>query len=376
MAGAARAPWAGAAGVYVVAEIGSNHNHDLSLAREMIAAAAEAGADAVKFQLFRADSLYPPHAGRVDTPMGTADLHELFDAVELPYEWLHALDDAARQAAVAFLCAPFDEATLAHLAALDMPAIKIASPELNHLPLLRAAARVRRPLVCSTGLSTIGDIAEAIATIGAEWPDSEVVLLQCASAYPLPPEQANLGVIPTLRATFGVPVGLSDHTMDPERTPAVAAAMGAVLIEKHFTLDRSLPGPDHPVSLEPPELRRMIATLRELEPLDADARLEAVTGRFGDVSAIVGDGVKRIVPAEAPLYPNDKRSIHAVRDIAAGDTLTAESIRVLRSERNLVPGLHPRYWEVACGAVAAASLNAGDGLRWRHLIRRDATPSR
>ena len=359
--------------MYVVAEIGSNHNHDLGLAREMIAAAAEAGADAVKFQLFRADSLYPPHAGDVDTPMGTADLHEMFDAVELPYEWLERLSDAAHDAKVAFLCAPFDEDTLGQLAGLDMAAIKIASPELNHVPLLRAAARLHRPLICSTGLSTLSDIAEAIDTIEAEWPNPELVLLQCASAYPLPPEQANLGVIRTLRATFGVPAGLSDHTMEPERTPAVAAAMGAALIEKHFTLNRSLPGPDHPISLEPPELRRMIATLRELESLDTDARFEAVTSRFGDVSAIVGDGIKRIVPAEAPLYPNDKRSIHAIRDVTAGETLTADSIRVLRSERNLVPGLHPRYWEVACGAVAVNSLSAGDGLQWHHLIRRDAS---
>src|ERR1700727_3264859 len=123
MAAAARGTGADAGSVYVVAEIGSNHNHDLALAREMIAAAAQAGADAVKFQLFRADSLYPPHAGQVDTPMGTADLHEMFDAVELPYEWLHELHDAAREASVAFLCAPFDEATLPRLAGPEMPAI-------------------------------------------------------------------------------------------------------------------------------------------------------------------------------------------------------------------------------------------------------------
>jgi N-acetylneuraminate synthase len=114
----------------------------------------------------------------------------------------------------------------------------------------------------------------------------------------------------------------------------------------------------------------MIAAIRELEPLDPGARLQAVTSRFGDVSAIVGDGVKRIVAAEAPLYPNDKRSIHAIRDIAAGDTIGSDNVRVLRSERNLAPGLHPRYWEVACGAVAAEPVSAGDGLQWRHLIRR------
>ncbi len=370
MNAADRPIWPGVAPghVYLVAEIGSNHNHDLDLARELIAVAAEAGVDAVKFQLFRADSLYPPHAGAVDTPMGTADLHEMFNAVELPVEWLERLCDAAHEANVAFLCAPFDEATLRDLAELDMPAIKIASPELNHLPLLRAAARLRRPLICSTGLATIGDIAEAIDTIESEWPDPDLVLLQCASAYPLPPEQASLRVIQTLRHTFGVPAGLSDHTMEAKRTPAVAVAMGAALIEKHFTLDRSLPGPDHPISLEPAELRAMVAAVRELQDIGPADRLAAVTDRFGDVSAIAGDGRKRIMPAEEDLYPNDKRSIHAVRDVAPGETLGPENLGVLRSERNLVPGLHPRYWELACGAVAVAGLTAGEGLQWRNLI--------
>ncbi|MGH2888743.1 MAG: N-acetylneuraminate synthase family protein [Solirubrobacteraceae bacterium] len=360
--------------MYLVAEIGSNHNHDLGLARELISVAADAGVDAVKFQLFRTDALYPPHAGAVETPMGTADLREMFEAVELPYEWLHELHDAARQTGIAFVCAPFDEATLRELAKLDMPAIKIASPELNHLPLVRAAARLHHPLICSTGLSTIGDIAEAIVTIEDEWPEPEVVLLQCASAYPLPPEQANLGVIETLRRTFGVHAGLSDHTMEAERIPAVAVAMGAAVIEKHFTLDRALPGPDHPISLEPGELRRMVATIRTLEPLGSAQRLAWVQSRFGDVSEIVGDGRKTIVAAERPLYPNDKRSIHAIVDIAAGDKLGPDNIRVLRSERNLSPGLHPRHWDTVRGARTTHAVMAGEGVQWEHLLQRKLAP--
>lgn len=370
---AASSRWHGGAadGVYVVAEIGSNHNRDLALAHELIRAAAEAGADAVKFQLFRADSLYPPNAGRVQTPMGTADLHELFDAFELPPEWLAELHDGARRAGLDFLCAAFDEDTLAQLAQIEMPAVKIASPELNHLPLLRRAAAQRRPLICSTGLATIGDIDEAIATIRTEWPEPELILLQCVSAYPLPPEQSNLGVLKTLRRTFGFPTGLSDHTLEAERTPAVASALGAVLIEKHLTLDRSLPGPDHPISLQTDEFGRMVATIRALERLDGAERLAWVQERFGDVTAIIGSGRKEIQPAEAPLYPNDKRSIHAICDIARGETLSADNIRVLRSERNLVPGLHPRYWELLRGAVTTSALHAGEGLRWTHVICTD-----
>ena len=152
---------------------------------------------------------------------------------------------------------------------------------------MRSAARLRRPLICSTGLSTIGDIAEAIGAVEAEWPDPAVVLLQCASAYPLPPEQAGLRVIETLRHAFGVPTGLSDHTMDAERVPAVAVAVGAALIEKHFTLDRSRPGHDHPISLEPDELRRMVGVVRELQEMRLGERLATVTERFGDVSATI-----------------------------------------------------------------------------------------
>ncbi|MGO9903231.1 MAG: N-acetylneuraminate synthase family protein [Solirubrobacteraceae bacterium] len=358
-----------AGGVFVVAEIASNHNHDLSLAYELIHVAAEAGADAVKFQLFRGDSLYPPNAGRVDTPMGMADLNELFANLALPAEWLSPLRDRAHKEGLAFLCAAFDEQTLDQIAALEPPAIKIASPELNHLPLLRRAADLRRPLICSTGLATIGDIHEAIATIRSRWPNPELVILQCVSAYPLAPEQANIGVVRTLRDTFGFPTGLSDHTMDDERTPAIAVALGAVLIEKHFTLDRALPGPDHPISLEPAEFARMVAAVRALETLDEAGRLAWVRRRFGDVSPIIGLGLKQITLAEQPLYPNDKRSIHAIADISAGATLTSENIRVLRSERNLVPGLHPRYWDIACGAVTTGPLQAGDGVQWSHLVR-------
>ncbi len=357
------------AGIQIVAEVGSNHNHDLGLAHEHIRAAAESGADAVKFQLFRAGSLYPPNAGRVQTPMGVADLHEMFEAFTLPPEWLAELRADARHRGLQFLCTAFDEETLAQLAALEPPAIKIASPELNHLPLLRAAARLRRPLICSTGLATIADIDEAISTIRGEWPDPQLVILQCVSAYPLPAEQSNLGVIETLRHTFGVPAGLSDHTMDVDRVPAVAAALGACLIEKHLTLDRSLPGPDHPFSLEPGEFTRMVDTVRAVQAMPAEQRLPWVRGRFGDVTALIGSGVKQIQPAERELYPHDKRSIHAIADIDADEPLSAGNVRVLRSERNLVPGLHPRYWDVVCGALTTSPLAAGEGVRWSHLIR-------
>ena len=367
-----RAPWSSDGGrrVFVVAEIGSNHNHDLALAHGLIRAAAQAGADAVKFQLFRANGLYPPHAGRVQTPMGQADLRELFEAGELPYEWLPELRDAATHAGVSFVCAAFDEETLDRLAALEPAAIKVASPELNHIPLLRRAARLRRPLICSTGLCTLADIEEALDTIRGDWPEPELILLQCVSAYPLPPEQANLGAIRTLRDAFGFAVGLSDHTTEPQRVPAVAVALGARLIEKHFTLDRTLSGPDHSFALEPDDFARMVRTIRLAEELPSDEQLAWVRQRYDGVAAVLGNGQKTIQPAERELYPNDKRSIHAVVRVPAAHRLSPENIRVLRSERNLDPGLHPRHWELVCGAQTVLPLEAGEGVQWRHLIRR------
>lgn len=372
MASIKHPPWKGRGHAYVVAEIGSNHNHDLALAHELIAAAAEAGADAVKFQLFRAEHLYPPHAGTVETPMGHVDLHELFSAFALPSEWLTELRDAAVQIGVDFLCAPFDEETLGQLADLALPAIKIASPELNHLPLLRRAADLHWPMICSTGLSTLADVQEAVDVIRSAWPEPELVLLQCVSAYPLAAEQANLGVIDTLSRAFGFPAGLSDHTTEAERTPAVAVAYGAVLIEKHFTLDRTLAGPDHSFALEPADFAKMIAAIRTVEAIAPGERLAWVRQAYDGVQEILGTGQKTIQAAEQDLYPNDKRSIHAIVDVPAGEALSDRNVRILRSERNLRPGLHPRYWEVVLGALTVSELRAGEGVSWEHLIRHRA----
>jgi sialic acid synthase SpsE len=342
--------------VVVVAEAGSNHDGKLSQARELVRAAADAGADAVKFQLFRKDGLYP--AGEEPS-----DEHLLRDA------WLGELAEEARRQDILFLCSVFDDDTLAALEAHEPPAVKIASPESNHLPLLAHAARLGVPLLVSTGLCTLADVAEAVdATAGAG-----IVLLQCVSSYPAPAEESNLAVLDLYRRAFGVPAGLSDHTADVERTPAIASAAGAVLIEKHITLDRSLPGPDHGYSLEPNELARLVRVLRKLDELELPERTAWVREEYGeaDVRRILGSGRKEVQPSERDLYPHDKRSIHAVRDIAADEPLSPANVAILRSGERVEPGLHPRYWDVVCGAVAARAVKSREGVRWEDLIRRD-----
>jgi N-acetylneuraminate synthase len=361
--------------VYVIGEVGSNHNADLGLARGLVEAAAEAGADAVKFQLFRADWLYPANCGVVETPMGNVDFFGILERYALPPAWCAELAEYAGRLGIQFLCTAFDESLLERVAALNVPAVKIASPELNHLPLLRSAARLRRPLICSTGLSTLGQVEESLEAIRSVWPEPEVVLLQCVSGYPTPPDQSNLAVLKTLARAFGVPVGLSDHTIDYECVPMTMAAVGGCLIEKHFTLSRTLEGPDHSFALEPPELGQLVANIRAVESVEPGKRLEFVAERCGAgaVDAVLGHGRKEIMPAEAPLYPNDKRSIHVLRDLEAGTALSAANLRILRSERNLAPGLHPRHWETVLGARTTRAIAAGAGLQWEDLLQRQET---
>lgn len=357
---------------FVVAEVGSNHNGDFLMAKRLIDVAANAKADAAKFQLFRAEYLYPPNCGPVNTPTGPVDFFELFNHSTLPPEWLPDLKTYTEDRNLIFLCTPFDEMGVNHLASLSVSAIKIASPELNHIPLLRAAANHRKPLFCSTGLSDLRDIEEALQTIRAEWTDAAVALLHCSSAYPLPPEEVNLGVIQTLHRAFGVPIGFSDHTADPEMIPAIAVGSGACILEKHFTLSRSLSGPDHAFALEEDGLARMIRLVRQVERIDPLERMAHLTKRFGrhKIEVVLGHGRKEITASEGECYPNDKRSIRVIREVKPGEILSYKNIRILRSERNLSPGIHPRYWEIVLGARAVRDIAAGEGLCWDHLLAR------
>ena len=355
---------------FVVAEVGSNHNGNLSLALQLIDIAVEAKVDAVKFQLFRAENLYPPNCGTVNSPSGLVDFYNVLSQLAVPSDWIPELKTYAEERNLIFLCTPFDEAGMTYLSSLNIAAIKIASPELNHLPLLRAAARHEKPLICSTGLSYLWDIEEALQTIRQTYAKPAVILLHCVSAYPLPPEQANLGAVQTLETVFDVPSGFSDHTTDPEGVPSIAVALGACVIEKHYTVSRSFTGPDHVFALEGDELRSMVRVIREVERVEPLERLEWVTRRFGreKVEAIIGHGRKEIMPAERELYPNDKRSIRVIKDIPEREALSEQNIRILRSERNLKPGLHPRYWEIVLGARAVRHMAAGEGVCWDYLL--------
>ena len=331
---------------YVIAEAGSNFNGDFATAIALIDVAADAGADAVKFQSFTADGIYSrftPSAKHLvkKGEMGEQDsMWTVMKKLELPHAWLPALRDHAIARGLDFLSTPFDEAAVDVLAQLNVPAIKIASYELTHLPLIEHAARTGKPLILSTGGADLADIEMGIAAArrgGA----SAIILLQCTLDYPPPPEAINLRAMQTMKAAFGLPVGLSDHTMGGAADIA-AVALGAVVIEKHYTLSRSAPGPDHAFSLEPNELMQMIADIR-----------------FTQLA--LGDGQKRPTPTEADNRRIGRRSFVAARDIAAGTVLTDDMLAIKRPGF----GIHSSLRAALIGRTAKCDIAYDEILQWR-----------
>lgn len=325
---------------YVVAEAGSNHNGQLALAMQLIDAAAEARADAVKFQLFQAKKLYPKGAGASDYLGTPRSIYDIIRDNELPLEWLPQLKARCDTHRLDFLVSAFDEASVD---AVDpfVPAHKCASYEMTHHPLLAHIARKQKPLYVSTGTASLAEVAEAVRVIEATG-NRALTLLQCTASYPTPLDQANVRALVTLRETFGYPTGLSDHTREPGIAPAAAVALGATLVEKHFTLSNDLPGPDHHAALTPRELCEMVAAIRATE-------------------RALGHGRKETLPAEEELRRFARRSVFSTRAIKAGELLHEENIAVLRNGK-LVPGLPPERFPMLLGRRAAREIAAEQGV--------------
>lgn len=331
---------------YVIAEVGANHNRDLDTARRLIDLAADAGVDAVKFQTYSGKSLYSTKTPRFDYLANGSDLetHELLEAISLPREWQPLLAEHCRARGVDFLSSPFDYQAVDELDALEVPAFKIASFEIVDLPFLSYVGEKKRPVIISTGMATLGEIEEALAA-ARKGGATDFCLLQCASLYPAPPSIMNLRAIATLKGAFGVPVGLSDHTLGIH-VPAAAVALGANLIEKHFTLDRALPGPDHPFAIEPNELSQMVTHIRDIEAAFGDGRKE---------------GPSDLESAE--MYSKARRSIVAAQDIPAGTSITREMLAVKRPGY----GIKPKFLDAVVGRTARVSIEEDEVITWDKL---------
>ncbi len=356
---------------FIIAEAGTSHCGDLLKAQELIYAAKEAGADCIKFQLVIADEIIHPKTGTVRLPGGEIPLYETFRALERPPKFYAVLKETAEQAGLTFLCTPFGIQSARILRDMGVKLMKIASPELNHLPLLEEIAKYGLPVILSTGVSTLGDIDEALTVFRTHF---ETGLLHCITAYPAPEEEYNLRVIPHLATVFGVPVGVSDHSLDPLLVPAVSKALGARIVEKHICLDRSGGGLDDPVALEPKPFGEMARTVRRVENLlhdnPHDKIINDLRREYGSVrvDAALGDGIKRLSPAERDNYGKSNRSVHAVTNLAAGTVLNSGNMALLRSEKNLRPGLHPRYSSQIQGKRLARPVDAGAGITWDDVL--------
>jgi sialic acid synthase SpsE len=343
----------------IIAELGTGHGGAIDKAKALIDAAAEAGADCVKFQLVYADEILHPNTGVVPLPGGAVRLYDRFKALETGIDFFSVLKEYTERAGLSFLCTPFGLRSARELRSLGVSAMKIASPELNYDALLDEVASYGLPTYLSTGVSRLADIEAALDRF-----PSGATLLHCVTAYPAPPEDYNLRLIGALGAVFGVGVGVSDHSMDPLLVPVLAVAEGAAAVEKHFCLSREDDGLDDPVALPPGDFARMAAAIRacERDPAGAVAELAAVHGAER-IAAIPGDGVKRLAPAEKANYERTNRSVHALRFLPAGTVLTEADMAVLRTEKVLRPGLAPRFLPDLIGRTVRHDIPSGEGIR-------------
>jgi N,N'-diacetyllegionaminate synthase len=327
----------------IIAEAGVNHNGDLSLARELIDAAADAGADVVKFQTFRADQLVTSAAVKADyQSRGSNDSesqHDLLRRLELSREMHQALISHCRSREIEFFSTAFDLASIDFLAELGLKRFKVPSGEITNLPYLRRIGRYGKPVILSTGMSTLGEIEDAIQVLeSAGTMRRQITVLQCNTEYPTPPTDVNLRAMLTIRDAFGVAVGYSDHTLGIEMAVA-ASALGAAVIEKHLTVDRTLPGPDHKASLEAGEFKAMIVAIRNVE--------EAL-----------GDGIKRPSNSERKNMAIARKSVVASCSIRAGEVFTESNIAAKRPGT----GLSPMRWDEVLGRKATRDFAADEPI--------------
>jgi N-acetylneuraminate synthase len=263
----------------------------------------------------------------------------------MPYEWIPKLHAYCHDHGVEFLSTPFDERSAEELAEY-VPAWKIASYTSSHIPFLKHLAGTEKPIIMSTGAHELDEVAESVSAL-RDAGVSDLVVLQCVAAYPTPLSEINVRVIETLQQEFDVLSGLSDHTLDPVTAPSAAVALGASVVEKHFTLDKSMEGPDHQFALEPDELDQMISAIRDTE-------------------SALGTGEKRVVEIEEELYEKARRSVHATENIQQGDQFTSENIDILRPGSQ-EPGLDPKFYDEVLGNTANHSIKKGDGIQWKDI---------
>lgn len=327
---------------FIIAEAGVNHNGKIHLAHKMIESAAKAGADAIKFQCFITENLITPDAPKASYQVQTTSKsdcqYEMLKALELGPRQQKELKVHCEEAGILYLCTPYDIASVDALDEMDIAAFKIASTDTNNTPFLRHIAAKGRPVLLSTGFSGLGEVEQAFAALQEKGLQGKIVVLHCTSEYPAPLNEVNLRAILTMQQAFACPVGFSDHTVGIGASPW-AVAVGACVIEKHFTLDRKMKGPDHRASIEPDDLSTLVRTIR-------------------DVEAALGDGVKRPMPSEIENKLRMQKSLVARHNIHAGAIIRAGDLTAKRPGI----GLPPLWFDRVVGKRAAKDIPANSIL--------------
>ncbi|MEE9288440.1 MAG: pseudaminic acid synthase [Bacteroidota bacterium] len=328
---------------FVVAELSANHGQEFDEAVRLVKAAKESGADAVKLQTYTPDTLtIQSEKEHFRISGGTLwdgrTLYELYGEAYMPWEWQPKLKDIAEDLGMDLFSSAFDPSAVDFLEEMGVPAYKVASFELVDIPLIEYIARTGKPMIMSTGMATLSEIDEAVRAAKKEGA-TQIALLKCTSAYPAPPEEMNLRAIPHLEEAFGVPTGLSDHTLGIA-VPVAAVALGACIVEKHFTLSRDVPGPDSAFSLEPQEFKAMVEAIRTVEVA------------LGKVCYGVSER-----EAKSRVF---RRSLFVVQDMKAGEMFTGENVRSIRPGH----GLPPKYLKDVIGRRAGEDIKKGTPLDW------------
>lgn len=324
---------------FIIAEAGVNHNGDIKLAHKLIDAAAEADADAVKFQSFVTEDLVTSEAQKakyqVETTGQNGRQFAMLKSLELTGGQQKELKTHCDDIGVLYLCTPYEAKSADLLEGIGVAAYKIASTDITNISFLRYIAKKGIPVILSTGMSSLGEVEESVNELKLYGLDGNIIILQCTSEYPALINEINLRAMKTMELAFGCPVGFSDHTSGIGASPW-AVAIGACVVEKHFTLDRNMTGPDHRSSIEPGELAALVRTIR-------------------DVEAALGDGIKRPMPSELPNKPQMQKSLVATRSIAVGETINETDLTCKRPGN----GLPPKWFDRVVGKKAAKVIQKG-----------------
>lgn len=330
---------------FIIAEAGVNHNGNIDVAKKLVDVAYEAGVDAIKFQTFKAENLVTRNAPKAEyqkQTTGSGNQYEMLKKLELSYEDHVLLQKYCKERGIMFISTPFDFESVDLLKKLDIPLYKVGSGDLTNIPLLKYIAKLNKHMIISTGMADLGEVEDAVEAI-KETGNDKISLLHCTSNYPTKYDDVNLNAMITLKNAFKLPIGYSDHTVGIE-VPIAAVAMGAKIIEKHFTLDKSMEGPDHKASLNPEELKQMVISIRNIEKA-------------------FGNGIKRCNESEKNTKKVARKSIVAGVNIRKGETISYSNITIKRPGI----GISPKFMNEIIGKIAISDINIDDFITFRNF---------